>query len=156
MSTTDSRQLRMLVDGVLSAYGVDDLQLSIDLCEAFKKLGASPTPARTREDILAGIKNGMKKGADTQVHLDAIRAEIENRVRISPVGNSWEDFIKWAFKQEEKGEHISRFLDWWTADEWRLAHPPMHPNGWYVQWPQAFPKPQTMQMTTGSSSGYYA
>lgn len=156
MSTTDSRQLRMLVDGVLSAYGVDDLQLSIDLCEAFKKFGASPTPARTREDILAGIRSGMEKGADTQVRLDAIRAEIEKRVRISPVGNAWEDFLKWAYKQEEKGEYITRFLDWWTADEWRLSHPPIQPTGWYVQWPQAFPRQQNIQMTTGSSSGYYA
>lgn len=155
MSTTDSRQLRMLVDGVLSAYGVDDLQLSIDLCEAFKKFGASPTPARTREDILAGIKNSLEKGSGEQARLEEIRGEIERRIRIRPTGNAWEDFIKWAYKQEQKGEAVSRFLDWWVSDEWRMSHPPFKPDGWYVQWPQAFPNQQSRPMVTGSS-GYYA
>lgn len=142
--TTDSRQLRLMVDGILSAYGIDDLQLSIDLCEAFKKFYASETPARTREDVLAGIKRAIEKGSTKQVDLDEIRTEIETRLHISPVGTEWEDFIQWAWKKnKDSGEGIKKFLEWWVSDEWRLAHPPVNPQRFYVQWPQAFQEKKT-------------
>jgi hypothetical protein len=86
MTTTDSRQLRMLMDGILAHYGIDNLQLSIDLSSAVKRFLASDSPARTREDILKGIQKTLEQGAEMQIRIDAIEAEIKNRVRISPVG----------------------------------------------------------------------
>lgn len=139
MSTTNSRQLRMLIDGVLAAYGIDDLKMSIELCEAVKKFLASENPSKSRESILKDIQLNMEKGIDVQKRIEEIRVEIETRVRIRPTSREWEDFLRWAYKQEsEKGENIKLFLDWWVSDEWRLSHPPINPNGWYVLWPQAF------------------
>lgn len=154
--TTDKRQLRMTVEGILSTYGVDNLQLSIDLCEGFLRLVNSDSPVRTRDEILAGVRKAMNKGAGEQVRFDVIRSEIRTRIHIEPLGDEWEDFIKWADKKEqENGEKIERFLNWWTADEWRLAHPPFNPRNWYIAWPQAFPT-VVSSTTTGSSTGYYA
>lgn len=138
MKTTDTRQLRLMVDGILSAYGIDDLKLTIDLCEAFKKFYASPTPVKTREEILKGVENSLIKGGEKQKELDEIRGEIETRIHISPVGRDWEDFIEWAWKKKQSGQEIKKFLDWWVSDEWRLSHPPVNPQRWYIQWNIAF------------------
>lgn len=157
MTTTNSRQLRMLMDGVLSHYGIDNLQLSIDLCESVKKFLASETPAKTREDILKGLSDSLEKGVGMQIRLDEMEAEIKNRVRLNPTGREWEDFLRWAYKQEqEKGEKVERFVDWWVADEWRMAHPPSTPHSWYVKWPQAFPLESSKNVQNEGGSGYYA
>ena len=157
MSTTDSRQLRMLMDGVLSHYGIDNLQLSIDLCESVKKFIASDNPAKTRESILKGIQKALEHGAEMQIRIDEIEAEIKNRVRISPVGREWEDFLRWAYRKEQNdGEKIEKFVDWWVSDEWRLAHPPSSPQSWYVKWPQAFPAEIAPKIEKEGGSGYYA
>lgn len=157
MTTTNSRQLRMLMDGVLSHYGIDNLQLSIDLCEAVKKFLASDNPAKAREVILKGIQKTMEQGTDMRVRIDQIEAEIKNRVRISPVGREWEDFLRWAYQQEqEHDQKIEKFVDWWVSDEWRLAHPPSSPQSWYVKWLQAFPKEDAQVLEKEGGSGYYA
>lgn len=62
MSTSNSRQLRMLMDGVLSKHGIDNLQLSIDLCEAAKKFFSSDNPTKTRESILKDIQASLEIG----------------------------------------------------------------------------------------------
>jgi hypothetical protein len=154
MTTTDSRQLRMLMDGILAHYGIDNLQLSIDLSSAVKRFLASDSPARTREDILKGIQKTLEQGAEMQIRIDAIEAEIKNRVRISPVGREWEDFLRWAYKQEqEKGQKIEKFVDWWVSDEWRMAHPPSSPQSWYVKWLQAFPSEKPREQADTDANG---
>lgn len=136
--TTETRQLRLLLDGVLSAHGVDNLQLSIDLCAAVKEFLSSETPVHTREQIIARLRGSLERGAGKQEQLQTIAAEIERTARIRPVGPAWADFIEWAWKQEQDGHGIKAFLSWWASDEWRLSHPPARPDAWYVQWPQAF------------------
>lgn len=127
------------MDGVLSKHGIDNLQLSIDLCEAAKKFFSSDNPAKTRESILKDIQASLEIGTNMMARIDEIHSEIKTRVHINPVGPEWEDFLRWAYQQErDKQEQIGRFLDWWVADEWRMAHPPSGPMSWYVKWPQAF------------------
>lgn len=147
------------MDGVLSHYGIDNLQLSIDLCESVKKFLASggETPAKTRENILKGLSDTLEKSVAMQTRIDEMGAEIEKRVRINPTGREWEDFLRWAYRQEkEKGEKIERFIDWWVSDEWRMAHPPSSPHSWYVKWPQAFPPEGSPVQQAEGGSGYYA
>lgn len=157
MTTTNSRQLRMLMDGVLTHYGIDNLQLSIDLCESVKKFLASDNPVKAREDILKGVQKTLEQGASMQIRIDEIEAEIRNRVRLNPTGREWEDFLRWVYQQEQKkGEKIERFIDWWVSDEWRMAHPPSGPQSWYVKWPQAFPIESQKKSEKEGSSGYYA
>lgn len=133
--TTDTRQLRLAVDGILAAHGIDNLELTLKLCDAFRRMADSPTPHHTREQILKSLSVSTAK----HEQLTAIRNEIEQRVRIRPTGQEWEDFVKWAWQQnKDKGESITTFIGWWLGDEWRLAHPPMSPSRWYTLWPQAF------------------
>lgn len=157
MATTDSRQLRMLMDGVLDHYGIDNLQLSIDLCESVKKFLVSDSPAKARESILKSVQKTLEEGAAIQIRIDEIEAEIKNRVRISPVGREWEDFLRWAYRQEQdNGQKIEQFVDWWVSDEWRMAHPVSSPQSWYVKWLQAFPAESAQKLEREGGSGYYA
>lgn len=147
--STDTRQLRLLIEGILQAHGINDLRLEIDLFSGIKRLLESDTPVRTRETTLEGIRKALESGVSKQMELQAIRDEIEDRVKIGPNGSAWEDFISWAWKQkEEKQETITKFLDWWLADDWRKEHPPFKPDNWYIAWPRAFvvePKPAPTQ-----------
>ena len=137
--STDTRQLRLLIEGTIQAHGIDNLRLEIDLFSGIKRLLESETPVRTREDVLEGIRNALNNGTSKQMELNAIRDEIETRVNIRPTGDEWEGFIQWAWKQkEEKQETIQKFIDWWLSDDWRRLHPPFKPANWYISWPQAF------------------
>jgi hypothetical protein len=138
---TDSRQLRLLIGGVLHVYGIDDLALEIKLTEAVKRFLADgdETPVRTREQIVESIRGSIERGATKAEALDAIAAEIHQRVAISPVGIEWEEFIRFCYdKQVKENQTITQFLDWWLLDEWQREHPPTRPQGWRVKWPQAF------------------
>jgi hypothetical protein len=138
--TTDKRQLRLLIDGILSAYGVDNLELSIKLAEGVKRLIDADLPVKTREDYLQSIERTINKGQARHEQLAAIALEIETRVKIRPVTQDWQDFIEWVYKRQEHGESISQFIDWWLSDDWQRGHPPTRPDGWMVKWPQAFAK----------------
>lgn len=137
--TTDSRQLRLLIDSMLSAYGIDNAELSFKLSGAIKKLLDSPTPVRTREEIMSSLQKKLTGGVAKQAELERIEKEIHLRTVINPVTRDWQEFIKWAAKKnEESHQDISKFLDWWLSDEWQKAHPPTKPESWYVKWDLAF------------------
>lgn len=135
---TETRQIRLLIDGVLAAYEIDNLELSIKLTEGVKRIIGAAAPAKTREDYLASLKKSVERGLAKHELLQAIAEEIERRVKIRPVTKDWQDFIEWAYRRGNEGETITRFLDWWLSDEWQKTHPPTRPDGWYVKWPQAF------------------
>ena len=84
---TDSKVLRQLVEGILSAHGIDDLGLSIRLCEAFKKFYDSPDPRTTKDELLAGLLRGNNKADELQ----AIADEIHRRTTTRPVTPAWVD-----------------------------------------------------------------
>lgn len=147
--TTDSRQLRLLFNGILSAHGIDNLELEIRLVDAVRKMLGSATPARTREEIVASLQKSMTSGAARHEKLQAIEGEIRTRIHINPVTRDWQDFCEWALKQEEKGETIVAFLDWWLSDEWQKTHPPTKPESWYVKWSLAFANKSEPAVTGG-------
>lgn len=137
--STDSRQLRLLIDGVLSAYGIDNLELSIRLTDGVKKMIGADLPVKTREDYLKGIERSIQNGAAKHEQLAAIATEIETRTLVTPSTKEWQDFIELVWqRQRDKGETISKFLDWWLSDDWQRAHPPSRPDSWIVKWKQAF------------------
>lgn len=137
--STDSRQLRLLIDGILGVYGIDNLELSIKLCEGVKRINDSPTPARTREEIIADLQRRVVTGQKINDQHEAIADEIHRRTFIRPVTQEWQEFIKFAYReQKDHGKTIGAFLDWWMSDEWQAAHPPARPDIWYVKWDQAF------------------
>ena len=132
--TTDTRQLRMMVDGILASHNIDSLALSIQLCEAFKKFYTSDNPRETREEVLSGLMRGSNKADELQ----AIADEISKRTGLRPTTQPWIDFVAFAWKEAKQGKTISAYLDWWLSDEWQRAHPPAKPDTWYVKWDMAF------------------
>lgn len=140
--TTDSRQLRLLIDSLLSAYGIDNAELSFKLTDGIKRMIGTPTPVRTREEIMRSIERSLTGGVAKQAELEAISDEILKRAIIRPVTKDWLEFVEWAWKQnKDKGQSITKFLDWWLSDQWQREHPPTKPESWYVKWDRAFISP---------------
>jgi hypothetical protein len=128
-----------MIEGILSAYGIDNFELSLRLTDGIKRMIGTPTPVRTREEILKGIERALTGGVSKQAELEAISDEINKRCIIRPVTKDWIEFVDWAWRQnKEKGQSITKFIDWWLADEWQRVHPPTKPESWYVKWDRAF------------------
>jgi hypothetical protein len=155
--STDLRQLRLLVSGVLSHYKVDNLEMEIKLCEAVKRFFAdNGEPAHARERILTDIFGALQAGTAEHERLEVMQGEIERRVHINPTGMMWLDFLKWAIRKEDKeGQKLSVFLDWWLSDEWQATHPPTRPDSWLVKWPQAFQKKAAIDTKQEEGGGLY-
>jgi hypothetical protein len=146
---TDTKVLRQTIDGILSAYEIDNLELSIKLCEAFKKMDDSKDIRATRDEILAGLQRGASKVDE----LKDISEEIFKATRLRPVTPAWVEFVEFAWKEAKKGKTITAFLSWWNSDEWQATHPPAKPDTWYVKWDMAFVvevKPENIQQPTAS------
>jgi hypothetical protein len=141
--TTDTRQLRLLIEGVLSAHGISDLdypELSFRMTTAIKKFidTNEGTPVHTRESILREIERAIGKSVLAGNRKQTIFDEINRRVGIRPVGKDWEEFIEFCLIEEKQGKTIEKFLDWWLGDTWQRDHPPTRPDGWRVKWDLAF------------------
>jgi hypothetical protein len=139
-NATNTRQLRLLVSGVLQLHGIDNLQCELRIVEAVKKFLAegNAEPVHTKERILADVAKQLGKSAVVGTVKQAIYDEINKRVGIRPTGNDWEDFITFCSQEHDKGKTISEFLDWWLSDEWQAEHPPSRPQIWRVKWDLAF------------------
>lgn len=135
---TETRQIRLLIDDILGAYGIDNLEISIKITDGIKRILQSSTPAKAREDYLQSIKKSMEAGITMSQKLDEIRGEIHRRIKINPIGEEWEEFLRYAYNQEKEGKTIARFLDWWLSDEWQAGHPPSKPTIWRIKWDLAF------------------
>lgn len=136
---TDQRQLRLMIDSLLSTYGVDDLSATAQFCKAFNQFYESKDPVRTREEIIASLQKSILNGSSKHSQLEAISDEIHKRVGIRPATKDWLEFVEFAWRQNrDKQQSITAFLDWWLSDQWQLEHPPTRPDGWLVKWDLAF------------------
>ena len=141
--STDTRQLRMLVEGVLQSFGINlntYPELSFKMTDAIKRflVDGKAEPARTREKILADIARAMGQSEKIGTQKQIIFDEINRRVGIRATGKDWEGFIDFCITEAKQGKTISKFLDWWQSDEWQRTHPPTRPDGWFVKWDLAF------------------
>jgi hypothetical protein len=148
--TTDTRQLRLLIDGVLELYGISNVEypeLSFRITSTVKKFIETNNgePNRTREKILAELADTLQKSLITGNRKQDIFDEIHRRVGIRPVGKDWEEFIDFCLVEEKQGKTIEKFLVWWLDDEWQRTHPPTRPDGWRVKWDLAFLSKQEPQ-----------
>jgi hypothetical protein len=140
--STDKRNLSLLVKGILQSYGVDNLELECKLIDGVRAIYSSPTPVRTREEILESLRQAVATGSTRADKLQAITDEIYSRTRIRAVTKEWQDFVEFCHRQEKDGKTISKFLDWWLGDKWQAEHPPARPDTWVVKWDIAFTEPE--------------
>lgn len=135
---TDKRNLTILIKEILKSYGIDNLELEIKLIESVRALYSSPTPVRTREQIVESLRKTLATGNTRAEKLQAITDEIYSRTRIRAVTKEWIDFVEFCYRQEKDGKTISKFLDWWMSDDGRVKYMPSRPDSWFVKWDMAF------------------
>jgi len=151
---TDKRTLRLLIDGVLSNFGIDNLLLTIKLTESIAKFYDGEQTPRAKEQILSDLRKAIETGSTKQSELQRIAEQIESRVRIRPTTKEWSDFVEFCWREAKEGRTIDLFIDWWLADEWQRLHPPSRPDSWFVKWPQAFPVVPAQPAQPTESGGY--
>jgi len=116
--TTDKRQLRITIEGILKSYGVDNLALEAKLTdgvmmyfEQTAKPGANPVSVRN--DILGAMINFA---LDSQKH-QAMQERVERALKVTPDGSdNWNEIIRWLLKKQDDGETIEAYGDWCKSD----------------------------------------
>lgn len=134
--TTYSRQIKELISGVLKAYDIDNLKLVIDLTSGVNRVLESEEPARTRESYIASIRTALGKHLEQETFDEMIETQFKRfPLNWTPFQESDKDTFRRFLKSEDLP--LSKFIDWWTQDEWRLAHPPQNLNKIMIMYPQA-------------------
>lgn len=150
MSTTINRQLSLLVQGLLGKYGIDNLQLEIDLVASLQRMwvegGRDPQKlAVLREEILSEML--------CSAAMDNAMAEMEGRVKkcmgISVDGRArYRDMIRFLIKKDKEGQKIEDYAKW--ADENPFTAPKFFkiaekPDLLMTTWEMAFQTKQVIE-----------
>ena len=142
--TTDSRQIRLLVNGILLSHGVDDLALESNLASAFKRYfddrRKSKDKVGIRNKILADLKVSEVKGHGRE----EMQKRVKDAIGINASGNRFEGLIDWLIDEETKGKTIEQFKAWWDNENeykrpalWKISD---RPALLHELWPSAFAK----------------
>lgn len=143
--TTDSRQIRMLVQGILFNYGIDNLGLECNLSSGLlrylqERIQGNKNKAGIRETILADMEIAARKSS--------IKEDILKRVKQvlgDMSGSRFEQTIDFLIRHDEMGETIEAFGEWLEGDKYK------RPAKWKFLdrpallielWPSAFPGKQ--------------
>lgn len=144
--TTLQRDIRMEVRGVLAKYGIDNLQLEMDLAgvvRPFVEAGRKYLPGK-RGDLV-----DLAAMAATDPELRArllMRGRVEKalsrNINWDDLKQDWDGFDKWLVnREEETGETIEYFMTWFNSDEFRAKGVIyLNPNKIKDWWMQAFQK----------------
>jgi hypothetical protein len=114
MSTTISRQISLLVKGILDKYKIDDLQLEIDLVASFQRMftegGKDPEKlSRIREDVLSS----MLQGAAAENELAKMEGRVKRAMKISCDGRSrYSDMLRFLVKKDVEGQTVEQYAKW--------------------------------------------
>lgn len=143
--TTLQRNIRMDVRGVLAKYGIDNLQMEIDLAEVirpFVDAGKRNLPGK-RGDMIDLILD-----PETRKKL-AMRVRVENSLRRNlnwdDLKQDWNTFDRWLVDtEEETGQTIEQFMTWFKSDDFRakgvIYLTPQKIKDWWLQAFDAFSK----------------
>ena len=138
--TTKTRQIKLLIGGVLKAYDIDNLQLEIDMLSGIQRVLESEEPVRTRESYIQKIREALGKNAAQQSEDELIETQLKRlRLNWTPFSESEKDTFRRFLKDDKQtgGVKLNEFVDWWLQDEWRLAHPPQKLDKIMIMYPQA-------------------
>lgn len=154
--STDTKNIKFIVRGLLKKYGLLDeqgepmLQAEIDFTTALvrymfeRETGESPAAARLRVTREYDIENLISLTRAAAPRL-AMQARVEAAVKKSPnwddLKSGWNDFDLWLLEREKIGETIEGFMTWYNSDEFRVNN-----NLWLTPyrikefWQRAFEK----------------
>lgn len=121
--TTNTRQLRLTFNGILSHYGIDNLALEGKLCDAAKMYFAETKtgrdPAHVRADIFKALQIGVVQASERELLWNRAEASLK-RIGYNPNGETDTDkeaFYKFLKDREKNGETIERFTEWILTDQ---------------------------------------
>jgi hypothetical protein len=135
--TTYARQIKLLIEGMLRTYGIDNLKLEMDLSAGIKSILESEEPARTRESYLETIRVALGKNVEQQAFDEMIETQFKRfPLNWTPFAENEKEIFRVFLRKQDTP--LAKFIDWWTQDEWRLSHPPQRLDKIMIMWPQAF------------------
>lgn len=114
MTTTINRQLTLLVQGLFRKYGVDNLQLEIDLVSGLQRMftegGRDPAKwVSVREDILSSIL----AGARDENEIVEMEGRVKGALGITINGSHrFEDMLKFLVRKDKEGQPIEKYGRW--------------------------------------------
>ena len=142
--TTDSRQLRLLIDSVLSKHQIDNLELSMLLVQACQEFFAETKQGHDPVEVRQKIAEAIGVGEANVSRQETMRTRIEKALVLTLLPNA-ESLIDFCLKKDAKGETIERYAAWCKADPYNSpkAHQVIN-NPLLVigTWPQAFTVPE--------------
>lgn len=137
---TLKRELRILVDNILSKYGIDNLQLSIDLCAGAREMYEEKT-LRTPAQVRAAIEIALLRGAETRNKQKILCDEVERDLHrnIPWSDERWKSLPAFLEKMTENGQTWSEFWKWHNQKEFRALSAEYLTGHKIIDWwPQAF------------------
>ena len=140
--TTDSRQISLLIGGVLQHYHIDDLQLEIDLSSSVKRYFDERYKSTDKADIRARILKDMGIAAAKAMENETMCGRIKQALGFEPNGRH-EELISWLITKDKTGQSIEKFRSWWDKENefkrpalWKFGD---RPAFLMEVWPSAFP-----------------
>ena len=113
--TTDSRQISLLIGGILQHYKIDDLQLEIDLSSAVKRYFDERYKSTDKADIRARILKDMEIAAVKAMENETMCGRIKQALGFEPNGRH-EELISWLITKDKSGQSIEKFRAWWDKE----------------------------------------
>ena len=110
--TTDTRQLRMTIDSILSKYEIDNLKLSLDLSTAARSFFEETKKGRDAATVRKEIEEALQAGA----RLATKNEQMEKRIFAAMglrVTDRWytDGVIEFLHQRDEEGQTIEAFAE---------------------------------------------
>lgn len=155
--TTDSRQIGMLIRGILSKHGIDNLQVEIDLSSAMHRYIHERAQGRDLAHIREEILKDMQAGAGMAEKNTDMENRIFQAMRLY-VNDRWyrDGVIDFLLEKDRRGQTIEQFAAACNADPFnmpkffKIAERPVYLK---ETWGLAFP---VESVNTERPSSFYA
>jgi len=143
---TDSRNIKMIIQGIMNKHNIDNLSLEMDLFSAWMRYvnerdeGETPAEARSKIAKEYGILGFV--GMSDAVREKARMLEIlEGALHLTIDAEEWNDVILFCIRKEAEGQTVVRYQEWRDKDVFNS--PKSHqiaqdPKLVIKTWPQAF------------------
>lgn len=119
--TTDSRQIRLLISGILSKYEIDNLQLEIDLASAAKRYMDERRKDKDKASVRARILMDMDIATAKASRNEAMESRIFKATGLY-VNERWykDGIMSFLINQDELGKTIEKFAETCKANPYTM------------------------------------
>lgn len=160
---TDSRNVKMIIQGILQGNGIDNLKVEMELFGAWMRYmnerEEGLTPAQVRAKI---AKEYGEIGITAEgIERNKLKQRMEDTLGLSvDIGSAkWDAVFNFCMKQDKEGETIEKFWAWCLSDPYnspkkhQVAQNPLLIK---VMWKSAFSGEKTQSPEREAGKGFYA